>query len=180
MHGLTREVDKVIFYTLTPFLLDHSNQLGNWGRRSIGRIDPVDPADHNGTWCNFHRIVWHVRKRRFNMADALATYWRRVSIRITTAVSNCVAKNAKWRNLLWIWCHFIEINFTHTIFLSIFKSIDITDWVQSAYVFFIFSWQKQIGSLYCVAGSECSISNGTRPRTLILIHLVCTRIFIGL
>ena len=41
------------------------------------------------------RIVWHVQKgdpNRYNMADALATYLRRVSLQITAAVSNCVTK----------------------------------------------------------------------------------------
>ena len=41
------------------------------------------------------RIVWQVQKgdpNRSNMADALATYLRRVSLQITDAVSNCVTK----------------------------------------------------------------------------------------
>ena len=41
-------------------------------------------------------------------------------------------------------------------FLLSFKSTDIPDWQQSAFIFYI-SWQKQIGSLYYLAGSDRSV-----------------------
>ena len=56
---------------------------------------------------------------RSNMADALATYWRRVSIWILQPIYRTVLP--KWCNLLWIWYHFTEIDFTPTISFSLFK-----------------------------------------------------------
>ena len=67
-------------------------QLLRPGPRSIGRIDPVYPADAcNGT----RRSIGSSGMSEnigSNVADALATYWRRIYIQITAAVSNCVAK----------------------------------------------------------------------------------------
>ena len=129
------------------------------GSRSIGRNNPVDPADpRNGTRrsSGSDRIVWHVPERRSkSIKYALATYWRRISIRITAAVSNCVAKMSQFvMNLMSLYR-----NQLHPYdFLLSFQSTDIPDLhvVQSACALYI-SWQKQIGSLYYVAGSDRNV-----------------------
>ena len=85
--------------------------------RAMERDVPVDRIGSSGTSQNGDPI-------RSNMVDALAMYWRRVSIRITAAVSKCVAKmtqfvmNVKsfYRNQL----HSYD-------FLFSFKSTDIPD-----------------------------------------------------
>ena len=71
-----------------------------------------------------------------NMADALATYWRRVSIWITAAVSNCVAKMMQFLvNLISFYRNRLH---SYDVLLS-FQSTDISDLVQSACVLYI-SW----------------------------------------
>ena len=111
--------------------------------RAMERDVPADRIGSSGTSQNGD-------PNRSNMADALATYWRRVSIRITATVSNCVAKMTHFvMNLT----SFYIIQLLSYDFLLSFKSTDIPDWQQSAFIFYI-SWQKQIGSLYYLVGSD--------------------------
>ena len=114
--------------------------------RAMERDVPADRIGSSGTSQNGD-------PNRSNMADALATYWRRVSIPITAAVSNCVAKMTHFvMNLT----SFYRIQLHSYDFILSFKSTDIPDWQQSAFIFYI-SWQKQIGSLYYLAGSDRSV-----------------------
>ena len=114
--------------------------------RAMERDVPADRIGSSGTSQNGD-------PNRSNMADALATYWRRVSIPITAAVSNCVAKMTQFNMNL---TSFYRIQLHSYDFLLFFKSTDIPDWQQSAFIFYI-SWQKQIGSLYYLAGSERNV-----------------------
>ena len=64
--------------------------------RAMERDVPADRIGSSGTPQNGD-------PNRSNMADALATYWRRVSIRITAAVSDCLAKMTQWLvNMMWL------------------------------------------------------------------------------
>ena len=99
---------------------------------------PVDPADQcNGTPRSggSNRIIWHVRKR-----PSKSIKYGGLSIELW------------WQNdaiLLWILCHFTEINYTHAISFSLLKvPIFRTDF--SPLVFFIFHGGNRLVLQICI------------------------------
>ena len=108
------------------------------GPRSIGRIDPVDPADpRNGTRCSggSDRIVRHVPKRRSKSIQ----YGGRLSNVLTTCFyvnyGRCIELCCQNDTI----CCESDIILQKSTSLLRFQSTDIPDIVQSACVLYI-SW----------------------------------------